>query len=530
MLQSCVTRLTGTHMLHREVKKADGQLVSEEAESQVIFLAPGLSASEREGLQRHVVRARRAEGVEEEEAELGEASGDMDLEQSWAEMSNSRPKTSSGVPPPAVAGSVAHSELGHAPAPVILKNNVSEPPLRRSADLEVAAVRREVSNKPIRDVELLDLTAPAAAVVPAALSSKPQSTVGASAPAAPSSSATTANGKLAALISCRVLRVSIDSTWGDSSYVGLCGVELLVGPAQTPLKLTAQQLTAKPKDLSDVGCFDDPRVLTNLINGLNNTADDTKMWLIPFTKGSEHYLQVDLGRPQEVSGIRFWNYNKASEHVLRGCRQVSISADGKTLFRCLLRPGPGCDGVRFQQDVLFGDVLDILGGNRGAFSAPSPLQAGRVRPTSYITPAIRQDCETPLLPTGMLWRFTLFDNYNDQYFVGLDAIEFFDAEGRLIDAFGMGAHVQAVPFSVQDVQPAVSDPRQPGQLIAGAGRALGCGWLAPLSRCMTPIERAACVQRLQGQAQHSSTTAFSFPVNNVVMVMFPQPVTVSAIK
>jgi hypothetical protein len=130
----------------------------------------------------------------------------------------------------------------------------------------------------------------------------------------------------------------------------------------------------------------------------------------------------------------------------------------------------------------------------------------------------------------MLWRFTLFDNYNDQYFVGLDAIEFFDPEGRLIDARGLGAHVQAVPFSVQDVQPTVNDPRQPAQLIAGQGHALGCGWLAPLSRCMTPLERAACVHRLQGQAPQSATTAFSFPVNNVVMVMFPQPVTVSAIK
>ncbi len=499
--------------------------MSEEAESQVIFLASGLSASEREGLLRHVVRARRVEGVEEE-AELGEASGELDLEQSWAEMSTSRPKTSSGVPPPALGGSVAHSELHHVPTPVT----------SHSIDLEAAPAGRDVSGRSIRDVER-DFASPVAAVgpaavVPAAVSSKPQSTVGASAPTAHSSSAATTNGKLTALISCRVLRVSIESTWGDPSYVGLCGVELLVGPAHTPLKVTAQQLTAKPKDLSDVGCFDDPRVLTNLINGLNNTADDTKMWLIPFTKGAEHYLQVDLGRPQEVSGIRFWNYNKASEHVLRGCRQVSISADGKTLFRCLLRQGPGCDGVRFQQDVLFGDLLDIFGGNRGAFSAPSSLHANRVRPTSYITPAIRQDCETPLLPTGMLWRFTLLDNYNDQYFVGLDAIEFFDAEGRLIDAAGLGAHVQAVPFSVQDVQPAISDPRQPAQLIAGASRALGCGWLAPLSRCMAPLERAACVHRLHGQqqAQYSATTAFSFPVNNVVMIMFPQPVTVSAIK
>ena len=43
-----------------------------------------------------------------------------------------------------------------------------------------------------------------------------------------------------------------------------------------------------------MGCFDDPRVLPNLLDGCNDTTDDRRMWLIPFSAGGEHYVQLKL--------------------------------------------------------------------------------------------------------------------------------------------------------------------------------------------------------------------------------------------
>lgn len=58
------------------------------------------------------------------------------------------------------------------------------------------------------------------------------------------------------------------------------------------------------------------------------------MWMIPFTRGASHTLQVDLGRELPVAGLRFWNYNKgggSGEELLRGVRLISFSVDGQTL-------------------------------------------------------------------------------------------------------------------------------------------------------------------------------------------------------
>lgn len=62
---------------------------------------------------------------------------------------------------------------------------------------------------------------------------------------------------------------------------------------------------AQPRDLSSVGCFDDPRVLPNLLDGCNDTVDERRMWLIPFSRGGQHFLQVTLaGLGARLVGIR----------------------------------------------------------------------------------------------------------------------------------------------------------------------------------------------------------------------------------
>ena len=566
-----------------------------EAESEVIFLDEELSEQAKVALRSHLVRSRDAELDAEEE--FGEVSAELDeqqqidqSEQSWAELSMSRPKTSAGVvPPPAQSSASSSSFLSSnftppsaAPAaatPAVVKvasiDSLPETALPSQTDLLVKNTEGLLGSNqaPVPVVPLGSVEQPRSTgnrlgeavneqPVPAKHVMTQDSGTGLSkmndtgvkdvVPASASCAGITTRTMVSAF--CRVLRLSLLSTWGDASYVGLCGLEVLVGPNFAPAKIGAHQLRAQPKDLSEIGCYDDPRVLGNLVNGVNNTADDTVMWIIPFTQGSEHFLEVDLLELCDVVGIRVWNYNKASEQVLRGCRQLAISGDGKHLCQCLLRMGPGTDGVCFGQTILFSELADIQQGSHPHYAPPSRLRPGQQREarlTTYLSPAIRQDFETPLNPTGLLWKFTFFDNWNDGYYVGLDALEFFDSAGRLIDMAAVGAQVQAVPYSVQDLAgnnhdtssnpPHLlyhDDPRTPSQLFSRQSNHPDACWLAPLARCMTPAERAVCVRRAlrdstaagKSTAGGSSDPVPSLPLNNVLYVMFQHPVTVSAIR
>lgn len=78
-----------------------------------------------------------------------------------------------------------------------------------------------------------------------------------------------------------------------------------------------EHIDAKPRDMNSIpGYTGDNRVLENLVNGINNTVCDKNMWLIPFNKGEQHLIFIDLGRKTEIKGMRFWNYNKSEEDSL----------------------------------------------------------------------------------------------------------------------------------------------------------------------------------------------------------------------
>ena len=55
-----------------------------------------------------------------------------------------------------------------------------------------------------------------------------------------------------------------------------------------------------------------------LFDGTSVTMSDEHMWLIPYTDGEDHWLKIDFGRPVEITGLRFWNYNKSPEDTYRG--------------------------------------------------------------------------------------------------------------------------------------------------------------------------------------------------------------------
>ncbi|XP_006822528.1 protein KATNIP homolog, partial [Saccoglossus kowalevskii] len=98
--------------------------------------------------------------------------------------------------------------------------------------------------------------------------------------------------------------VNIKSTWGDKHYVGLNGIEIFQSSGE-PVKIA--QITADPSDINILdGYANDPRVVTNLIDGVNRTRDDVHMWLAPFTPGNNHLIFITLEKPVKIAMIRIW--------------------------------------------------------------------------------------------------------------------------------------------------------------------------------------------------------------------------------
>lgn len=155
-----------------------------------------------------------------------------------------------------------------------------------------------------------------------------------------------------------------------------------------------------------------------------------------------------------------------------------------------------------------------------------PIESASAGYLRYISPQLRQDYETPLLPSGLLWTFLCHTNYSDPYYIGLDAIEMFDAKGKLIQV-PTKASVSSLPPSITEL--GMSDPeddRTSKNLFQGTGGV----WLSPLCRNMTEEERRLTVRRVHGKATSLPDDVYSLPKINVVYVMFDVPVRVSLIR
>ena len=217
--------------------------------------------------------------------------------------------------------------------------------------------------------------------------------------------------------------------------------------------------------------------------------------------------------------------------MLRGCKEVEFTLDERSLcnHRVILRQGPGCDGVRFGQTIIFSEV------DKSAMFISSGLSLGRGAGGKLIsTPAIvKQDYETQR-PTGLTWTLHILENWNDQYYCGLDKFEFYDAKGHIVDVVGCGGQISAVPFSVEDISVSGDlDPRSPEKLFTISegkeGDGAGNCWLCPLAACMTTKERSVCAKRI-AKTNDTDGFEFSFPRNNVVVIQFPFPISISAIR
>lgn len=67
------------------------------------------------------------------------------------------------------------------------------------------------------------------------------------------------------------------------------------------------QITADPADINILPEYGkDPRVVTNLVDGVNKTQDDMFLWLTPFTPGAHHYIRITFIQDETIAMLRIW--------------------------------------------------------------------------------------------------------------------------------------------------------------------------------------------------------------------------------
>ncbi|KAM5197959.1 katanin-interacting protein isoform 4-T4 [Hipposideros larvatus] len=157
------------------------------------------------------------------------------------------------------------------------------------------------------------------------------------------------------------LVIDIKSTWGDRHYVGLNGIEIFSSKGE-PVRVA--NIQADPPDINILPAYGrDPRVVTNLIDGVNRTQDDMHVWLAPFTPGEPHSVSVDFMQPCHVALIRVWNYNKSRIHSFRGVKDIEILLDAQCIFKGEIAKASGTlTGApeHFGDTILFTTDDDIL--------------------------------------------------------------------------------------------------------------------------------------------------------------------------
>ncbi|XP_019062949.1 protein KIAA0556 homolog isoform X2 [Fukomys damarensis] len=157
------------------------------------------------------------------------------------------------------------------------------------------------------------------------------------------------------------LVLHIQSTWGDRHYVGLNGIEIF---SSTGERVPISAIMAEPPDINVLPAYGkDPRVVTNLIDGVNRTQDDMHVWLAPFTPGQPHSISIDFMHPCQVALIRVWNYNKSRIHSFRGVKDLTMLLDGQCIFDGEIAKASGTLAgapEHFGDTILFTTDDDIL--------------------------------------------------------------------------------------------------------------------------------------------------------------------------
>ncbi|XP_074053482.1 katanin-interacting protein isoform X2 [Macrotis lagotis] len=314
------------------------------------------------------------------------------------------------------------------------------------------------------------------------------------------------------------LVIDIRSTWGDRHYVGLNGIEIFSSKGQ-PVQIS--NIKAKPPDINILPVYGkDPRVVTNLTDGVHRTQDDMHLWLAPFTPGKSHFIYIDFVHPCQVAMIRVWNYNKSRIHSFRGVKDIIMLLDEQCIFKGEIAKASGTlTGApeHFGDTILFTTDDDILEAIFCAdetfdvdvetlcnlryeeeFKRPQTADGeGDERP--FTQAGVRIDDQTqeqeltsspslvelttpePGVYSGMCLQLNFTASWGDMHYLGLTGLEVVGKDGQSLPI--MLDKMSASPSDLNDLPEYTDDSRTLDKLIDGTNITVEDEhmWLIPFS-------------------------------------------------
>ncbi|XP_056358857.1 katanin-interacting protein isoform X1 [Oenanthe melanoleuca] len=310
------------------------------------------------------------------------------------------------------------------------------------------------------------------------------------------------------------LVIDIRTTWGDRHYVGLNGIEVFSSKGE-PVQIA--KITAEPPDINILPAYgNDPRVVTNLIDGVNRTQDDMHLWLAPFTPGKPHFVFIDFVNSCQVAMIRIWNYNKSRIHSFRGVKDIIMVLDEQCIFKGEIAKASGTlSGApeHFGDTILFttdDDILEAIycydethDGEMGDSSSlryeeelkrPTTAdregderpftQAGlRTENQQVQEPGSVSECipkETGIF-TGKCLQLDFTMTWGDSHYLGLTGLEVIGKDGQALKI--NAEQISASPRDLNDLPEYTGDSRTLEKLIDGTNITVEDDhmWLIPFS-------------------------------------------------
>ncbi|NXL50108.1 K0556 protein, partial [Podilymbus podiceps] len=310
------------------------------------------------------------------------------------------------------------------------------------------------------------------------------------------------------------LVIDIQTTWGDRHYVGLNGIEVFSSKGE-PVQIS--KITADPPDINILPVYgNDPRIITNLIDGVNRTQDDMHLWLAPFTPGKSHFIFIDFVNSCQVAMIRIWNYNKSRIHSFRGVKDIIMVLDEQCIFKGEIAKASGAlsgapehfgdtilfttdddileaiycydetyDGemenagsLRYEEELKRPTTADREGDERPFTQAGLRTEDQQVQETDTLSECITKESG---IFTGKCLQLNFTMTWGDSHYLGLTGLEVIGKDGHALKI--STEQISASPQDLNDLPEYTGDSRTLEKLIDGTNITVEDDhmWLIPFS-------------------------------------------------